>query len=309
MAEHPQSAPAELRAYLGDTNGFLLCEAAKAAQALDLRELIPDLAAAFQRLVPLKQETDRGCFGKKALIEALLYFEAPLYDLYLIGLRVIQREHSFGPPVDTASSLRGLCAFALVQLEFSEAIQEITPLLMDPEPDTRAAAAEALTATGEDTVGAILHLKVMNGDAESDVLGACYRGMLKIAPKRYVPLVASALEGGEEAAAIALGESRLPAALEALKKARQAPIPNVSEETLYLAIALLRLDEANQYLVQMVEEGRESSAIKAIAALGLHKHDEKLKKRLYKIIKGPRAKALNIRAAFIEQFGLPQNER
>lgn len=299
--EHPPSALSELRSYLGESNGYLLCEAAKATQKLELRDLIPELSAAFLRLVPLKQEADRGCFGKKALIEALLYFEAPAFDIYLRGLRLIQKEYSFGPPVDSASSLRGLCAFALVQLEFRDALLDVTPLLMDEEPDTRAAAAEALTATGEPAAAALLHLKILAGDQEPDVLGACYKGMLTLAPARYLPLVSTALSQGEEVAAIALGESRLPAAFETLKGAHAInPIP---EQSLLLAIALLRLEEANNYLVDQVEKGRESTAINAISALGLQRHDQKLKKRLYDIVGLKHPKSTQLEAALLEQFG------
>lgn len=301
VSEHPPSAAAELRAHLGELNGFLISEAAKAVQTLELRELIPDLCAAFTRLAAGTQESDRGCFGKKAILEALLHMEAPVYDVYLAGLRLIQKEYSFGDPVDTASSLRGLCAFALVQLDFRDALAEITPLLMDEQPDTRVAAADALAAMGEPAAAALLHLKAINGDEEPDVMGACYRGMLAIAPSRYLPIVSAALSKGEEAAAIALGESRLPAALGVLRDAQKNAMPPVTEDSLLLAMALLRLDDANAYLVQLVESSRDSTAVRALSALGLHRHDDKLRERLQAIVKSK--KSPKLKAAFAQHFG------
>lgn len=275
-ANPPAAAAHELRRYLTDPNGYLVGEAARIATDLELRELIPDLAAACTRLIAAPMTADKGCHGKKLLVQALIAFDAATPEVYLAGLRHVQKEPAFGPPIDTASTLRGLCAHALVRMDHRDAALEVAPLLMDPEPDTRSAAADALAATGEEVCAAILHVKTMAGDKEPDVLGACYRGMLALSPRRYLRVVATALkEEEQESAAIALGESRLPEALPALQEALQGAGGSL-QNTVLLGIALLRSEEANAYLVRLVKEAPEGRAAAAVEALALHRHDEKL---------------------------------
>jgi HEAT repeat protein len=296
----PAAVVPELRRFLTDANGYLVGEAAKIAAELELRQLIPDLATAFTRLIGLSATSDKGCHGKKRLVEALLAFDADAPEVYLAGLRHVQHEPSFGPPIDTASGLRGLCAHALVQMRHPAAVLEVAPLLMDPEPDTRAAAADALGATGDEVCGALLHIKVLAGDKEPDVLGACYRGMLALVPRRYLQVVAAALAEGEEAAAIALGESRLPEALPVLKRELDAGGGRMLESVV-LGIALLRSDEANAALVEVVAKAPEVKAAAAIGALAMHRHDEKLAARLREAVEARGSRAL--RRALEERFG------
>ncbi|EYF06753.1 hypothetical protein [Chondromyces apiculatus] len=306
------TATAELRRYLGEANGFLSGEAAKVAAAMELSSLAPDVAEALLRLLRAGTEADKGCFGKRQLVEALMAFDASTPEALLVGLRHVQKEPAYGGPIDTAATLRGLCAHALVQMHFRWAELEVAPLLMDPEPETRTAAAEALAASGETSWAAALHVKVLAGDAEPEVLGACYRGLLALDARRYLPLVAKVLGEGEaggagaESAAIALGESRLPEALEVLKEALgkgsrgkgggsgrgegrgQGEGRGRGEESgrgganlrlvesVLLGVALLRSEEANAFLVTQVAEAHEAHAVAAVAALAMHRHDARL---------------------------------
>jgi HEAT repeat protein len=287
----PAQAAPELKRSLADSNGYLVGEAAKITAKLELKALAPDLAAAFMRLLAAPMEADKGCHGKKSLIEALLALDADAPEAFLAGLRYSQPEPAFGGTVDTASGLRGLCAHALVRMDHPAAELEVAPLLMDPEPDTRALAADALASTGEEICGAILHLKALAGDKEPDVLGACYRGMLALSPRRYLSFVGGALAGGEEIAAIALGESRLPEALPALKSALTTAL-GTAQDTVLLGVALLRLEEANAFLVELLEKAPEARAAAAIGALALHRHDEKLAARARTVLEARGSKRL-----------------
>lgn len=275
-ADPPATIVTDLRRFLEDPNGFLVGEAAKVAADLELRALEPDLAAALLRLCAAPMEADKGCHGKKALAQALIAFDASAPDAYLAGLRHIQREPAFGEPIDTASSLRGLCAHALVRMNFRDAALEIAPLLFDKEPDTRAGVADALASTGEPLCAAVLHVKALAGDKEPEVLGACYRGLLSLDARRYLPVVAEALAGGEEIAAIALGESRLAEALPVLRQALSGAAGARLLDSVMLGIGLLRSEEANAFLVERVAKGSEAQAAAALGALALHRHDEKL---------------------------------
>jgi hypothetical protein len=124
-------------------------------------------------------------------------------------------------------------------------------------------------------------------------------------PSRYLRFVAQVLngddEGAAEAAALALGESRLPSALPALKDAVEGLASGKLRDSVLLGAALLRLDEANTYLISLVEEGPEGQATAALSALALHRHDAKLVERVRQAAEGRRSKKLA--AAFAEKFG------
>jgi HEAT repeat protein len=273
-----QAAP-ELRRLLAEPNAYLVNEAARITAELELPELVPDLVAAFQRILAGPASADKGCHCKNRLVESLMRLDANTPEVYLAGLKHVQMEFSVPLPVDAASALRGLSAHALVRMDHPDAAFLVAPLLLDPEPNTRAAAADALAVTGEELCGAVLHVKMLAGDSEAEVRGACYRGMLALAPRRYLPVVTAELAKGEEAAAIALGESRQPEALPALKKALETGGPQMQDSVL-LGIALLRSEVANAFLLELVAQAPEVRAIGAVEALALHRHDARLVARV-----------------------------
>jgi len=290
LATAPEGeARAELKKLLTDKNGYLVGESAQMAKELELSALIPDIVAAFPRFLVDGAKTDMGCFGKNRLIEALLAFDAYEADTYLLGLRSKQPEGSIPFRVDTAAGLRGLCAHALFHIRHPTALLDVTPLLFDPEPVTRSEAASALGESGMDGAAAALHAKILAGDGEPDVLGSAYKGLLRILPGRYLPVVEQALsseeDGPVEAAALALGESRAPGAFEALRRATLGEgMFRRTAESLLLGIALLRSDEALSFLTDMVEKAPESQALLALSALALHRHDEPLTARLEALV-------------------------
>ncbi|HVK65036.1 MAG TPA: hypothetical protein VM694_11195 [Polyangium sp.] len=299
-AEPPVAAAPDLGRFLADPNPFLVGEAAKVVADLELRALAPDLVAAFDRLLGMPAMSDRGCHAKQKVLEALITLEADVWDTYRKGLRYVQIEVTVGPPVDTAGLVRGLSAHALVRTNFPRAALEVTPLLFDETPEARVAAAEALRDTCEVVCAAVLHTRVLVGDPEPDVLGACYRGMLALEPRQYLPVVAAALDAGVETAALALGESRLPEALLVLKEAL-AHVNAEMEKTVLLGVALLRTDEALTYLLELVAEAPESRAILVIQALSLHRHDTRLTSRVGEIISARKSRKLA--RVFAERFG------
>ena len=66
------------------------------------------------------------------------------------------------------------------------------------------------------------------------------------------------------------------------------------------AIALLRQDEAVEFLLARVAEDREPAAGDALAALGLYGRDESVRKRVAEIVKKRANPALNV--AFEQEF-------
>jgi HEAT repeat protein len=304
-AERPATAAAELRRFLADKNGYLVGEAAKVAAELALRELVPDLCAAFSRLLDDAVKVDRGCTGKNRVIEALLSFDAHEPDVYLAGLRHVQREPAFPEPVDAAAGLRGLCAHALFHIGYPRAMTEVVPLLADPEEVTRMEAANALGGAGLDAAAAVLHLKVLLGDKEPDVLGACYRGLLRHDPGRYLQVVKLALlegtPGVAEAAALALGESRAPGAIAVLKEALPGARGERLIDGILLGVALSRSDEGSAFLISLVESAPEGRAAAALSALALHRHDSAIVERVRRILDARGSRKLA--AVFNDRFG------
>jgi HEAT repeat protein len=284
----PVTAAPELRRFLADRSGYLAGEAAEVVARLDLRELIPDLATAFVRLLGEGIDADKGCLGKRRILDALLGFEADVRDAYLAGLRYVQLEPAFGGKVDTASPLRGLAAHALVQIDYPAALAEITPLLLDPVANVRAEAAHAIGRSGLEGAGPVLHLKVLCGDREPDVLQSASVGLLRLDGGRYLPVVTAALHGADasaaEAAALALGESRLAAALPILKDALAEAAGGRDRRSLLMGIALLRSDEAIDLLVALVEKAPEPQAVAALSALTLHRHDPRIADRVRRVV-------------------------
>jgi hypothetical protein len=301
----PALAVAELRRFLGDKTAYIVGDAAAAAQKLEFRELAPDMAAAFDRLLVDPLHTDKGCLGKARLVEALLALDADVPGVYLAGVRLVQEEPAYGGKVDVAAPIRGLSAQGLVQIDHQAALLEIAPLLVDREPVVRVEAARALGRSGIEAAGALLHLKVLTGDREPDVLQACYESLLRLLPGRYLRVVAAAFAGSDEAAseaaAVALGESRLADALPILERAIGAAEGSRDRQRVLTAIALHRSDAAIALLVSLVEKGPEPDAVAALGALGLHRHDPRVAERVRRTVEGRGSKRLA--EALRERFG------
>lgn len=289
-------ARGELKKYLAEKNGYLVGEAAEAVKKQEMIELVPDLAAAFMRLLEDAVKRDTGCLGKCRVVEALLSFDAQEPDVYMAGLRHRQIEGAYPKPIDTAPGLRGLCAHAILHIHHPRALLDVAPMLFDGDPVARAGAASALGASGTEGAAAVLHVKVLAGDREPDVLGAAYKGLLGIFPERYLGLVEDALQnGGEgfvEAAALALGESRAQGAFDSLRRGWEKHRDDRMAESVLLGIALLRSDAANDFLVSLVERAPPDEAALALSALALHRHDGALVARITALVKGRESRKL-----------------
>jgi hypothetical protein len=89
------------------------------------------------------------------------------------------------------------------------------------------------------------------------------------------------LAGDDEAAAVALGASRLPRALDALTDLWQAVyVPADIRRVLVRAASLHRSDEAFDWLVGIVAAGDTAIATETIDVLSICRHNEKLTARL-----------------------------
>lgn len=272
---HAESSLAALRRALAHKSAHVAQRAAEIARDFELHVLEPDLVAAFPRFLVDLPRNDAGCVAKTAIVEALAHLGSEAPEVYLAGVRHVQKEPSFGPPVDTAAGLRGACGMGLVRIAHREAYELVAELLADPEERTRTVAAEAVGYGGSELGAPLLRLKVLVGDREPRVLGACFASLLQIAPLQSLPFVARFLEAPadevRELAALALGESQRSEALPLLVAfAERARAPEALRAGL-LAISFLRSEAALDHLVGLVAEAPTRVAREALHALRIHR--------------------------------------
>jgi hypothetical protein len=282
----PSTIP-ELRDFLADGSSLVVAEAAELAGTHELTDLASDLAAAFDRFMLEDGKTDKGCRAKIAIIEALnkLNYDRP--DVFLRGLRHYQ-EPIFGTKNDTAGPLRGVCAFALVRVNYPAMLMLLADMLLERDLAARTAAVQALGATGMHAALPLLRFKTRIGDEEPGVVAECLSSLIRLDPAETLPFVAeflhSSLEPVQEGAALALAESRRPEALEILKDFWPHARGRDIAETALLAIALLRLPGSLEFLMQVLDSQDESSALAALDALAIHRHNDAVRERVAAVV-------------------------
>jgi len=274
-------AEARLRAALAGRSSHLAAVAAEIAGAHELAGLTAELVAAFERLLIDPLRSDPACAGKSAVAEALYRIGAPEVTVYLRGIRHVQLEPVWGGKADTATALRGTCGLALVRVHYHDYLTELAELLADAEAPARRVAAQALAYSENPAAAPLLRLKALSGDADAQVLGECLLALLRIAPADSLDFVARFLDRPDadvaDAAALALGSSRLTGALAVLTDWWERTLNAERRRSALLAIALLKHDAAVAYLVTHVAESAPAHAREAISALAVYRHDARLR--------------------------------
>jgi len=286
----------QLRKALGQRNNFLAAKAAKLVAETELFALLPDVLLAYDRFFIDAEKSDPQCWAKNALVKALVKLEHRQKDVYLRGLRHHQMEPVWGGSTDTAGALRGACTHALVDCPgLSDA--ELLAVLLEPLTDTdktvRMEAARAIGQVGGMSAALVLRLRALLGSDEPEVLGAVYSALLAVEGASAVALVAAVLKEGDETsaeAAFALAELRTPEALAALRARLKAGGDAWFSSVLLSAIALTRLPEAVEFLLEMIARDAREAAV-AIEAVGKAAPTAELRARV---------------AAAVEQAGSPR---
>ena len=248
-----------LRKALQRRNNFLVAKAARVAADLKASSLTPDLVAAFTRFLDNPVKSDPQCWAKNDTAKALATLEYQEHKLFLQGMRHIQLEPVWGGTADTAGSLRGTCALALVQcrgLDSVRLLTVLTELFADKELPVRVNAARAVEQVGSDAAMLLLRLRAELASDEPELLGACYSGVLHLEGPGAIPWAAKFLPSGDDAAAeaaIAIAETRDPEAFTTLKKSFDEARDPWFRTALLVAIALTRQDEAFDWLLTLIE--------------------------------------------------------
>ncbi len=280
-AEIDDAALATIRKGLERKSARIVEAAAPLVAEHQLGQLVALLAPAFAWCCEDPVKRDPGCRAKLAIVDALVRLERDPDDVLLAAVRYRQPEPTWGPPVDTATNLRGHAALGLAIVGHPDAAIEIARLLTDKEWNARAGAARALGAVPPITSEALLRFKALSGDAEPQVLGECFGALLAVAPAASLAFVAEFLAHADEAvaeqAAIALGESRREEALAKLISWRQRVAGAAVERAALVAIALVRSDASSAYLLGVLRDGEKRAAIHAAEALAIFKDDPRMR--------------------------------
>jgi HEAT repeat protein len=270
---------------LQDKNHRVVAKGAALAEERSLHERIADLLAAYARFLQDPVKRDPNCIAKKAIARALVALECRDVQFYREGIQYVQREPVWGGSADTAVDVRCSCALGLANSGYVRTVPELAALLNDPEKHARAGAARAISCGYPREAEALLRFKVSIGDEDPEVLSECFTALLAIAPEECMSLVAAKLSSNDDAvrdfAALALGESRHPAALQHLRNAWDDVL--VSPEmraVLIRAAAVHRTEPAFDWLLSIIEEGTATQADVAVDALAVYERNTKLAERV-----------------------------
>lgn len=289
--EPPEASIEPVRKALGHRNNFVVAKAADLVRQIELAQLTPELLSAYDRFFENPIKTDPQCWAKNALSRALASFEHQDVAIYLRGMQHIQLEPVWGGSSDTAGTLRGTCALALVQCRsIAEPVllTHLVELFADKEKSVRMEAARAIEQVGSPASALLLRLRAVLGSDEPEVLGACYGGILRIEGPSAIAWLSRFLAAGDDAAAeaaLAIAATHSPQAFKTLRERFVSEADPWFLSVLLSAIALTRQDEAVDFLLELVrKEALQAEA--AIEAILRSMPSAEVTKRLEKMVAG-----------------------
>jgi HEAT repeat protein len=249
--------------------------AAKVAATIGSRRLAgfeDVLQQCFLRFTQNPNKTDPGCRAKAAALEALDRLEWPDPAPFLQASRYVQKEASWGPPVDTAGGVRARAIVALARIGFSDLSLVSAEGLADPLPPVRHAAVEALVHHGDRNGAGLVLLKLRSGDDDHQVTLACAGALLSLAPewalRELEPMLLGTDESLREIATIALGQSGREDALDLLLSYLERAVSVDDRAPVLRAVGTHRSDRARDFLLERIAEGSAPEARAAIESLG-----------------------------------------
>ena len=303
-AGSPEEQAEKLRVFLKNRSNLVVAKAAKLVRELQLPALVPELVAAFDRMWVNPAKLDKRCAAMTEIVSALYEFDYTEPAVYLRGIRHVQKEASFGPPVDTAAQMRGMCAQGLLRTQERDAIACVTDLLVDLEPPARLGAIRALAANGGEAGALLLRLKALTGDDDPEIMGECFSGLLAGAGEKALSFVAAYMDSEDEvvadAAIWALGQSRLAAAVTALRDKWERTLDRSIRKTLVAALAASRLEEAIEYLCLKLRDTDAETAKAIISTVANYASNDAVRQAVASAVKDRGERSLT--EAFRESF-------
>jgi hypothetical protein len=277
-----------LKKLVADRSNIVAAKAAQMAAQFKATQLVPLLARALEAFMKDGARTDKRCHAKLAIARAMREMDADDPQIFARGVRYVQMEPVFGGAEDTAAPLRVECAAALAQIGWGGAQIELAQLLADPVLDARIGSARILAQSQLPAAEALLRLRILAGEADGSALQEYFAAFLTLNPTGALEFCSHFLgpspsRGGTtrfEAAAMALGESRLDAAFAPLASAAKGQKDPARRKILMIAIALLRRNDAIEFLLSAIASEPEALAVDAVEALAIYDRDESLVQRV-----------------------------
>jgi hypothetical protein len=291
-----------LRAALGDKSHLVVAKAAEMIGMAKLASLAGELEKALVRLLAAGAGADKGCQAKLAIARALYELGEVSEEPLLTGVRYVQKEWSGGGPVDTAALLRGQCGMALVRIGYRHALEELAELIMDDEPQTRIMAARAIGYAGRPEGALVLRVKLRAGDEDSTVMGECCASLVQLIGGRALGPLARLLEGEgvvAQEAALAIASLKSAEAFAALKGRWESCMRLEVREMLAVPMAMVRVPETVEFLLQAVRQAPEELASAVVEAMGMYRNDAGISERVEKGVAG---RGVAVQRAFAKAF-------
>lgn len=279
-----------LKVGIADHNNQVVARAASLSAERLAYELCADLVKGFRYFCtgdPVKR--DKSCLAKSALTKALYeldYLEPPFW---LKVRHYQQMEPVWGGSVDAAPNVRCTAAYALAAGVYPRAVAELASMLHDSETSVRLAAAGALGMVEPYAAEIALRVKALSGDAEAGVTGECLSVLLRLQPDESPSFVAGFLSSEDDElrdlAALALGESGSAAAFGYLKNSfDDILLHNDFRVALLRAMALVRQEEAVEFLTSLIAWGDVGTAMTVVDAMAHNRHNKKLAERIQAVV-------------------------
>ena len=276
-----ETALPQLRKALKDRGNYVVAKAAAIAGERQFHSLKPDLLAAFDRFMKDPAKSDPQCWAKNAIAKALKDFAYADPSIFFRGVAHVQLEPVWGGRQDTAATLRGICALALIGTTAAsfEILTCLTDLLNDPEKPVRIDAARAMAQLSAREALLPLRLKALIGDSEAEVVAYCMAALLSLAPREYLPFVAAFLHHSDpdlrlEAAGV-LAESPEPEAFDFLKQFWERQTDPQVKRTVLTFLAGSPLEAAAEFLFSVAQNESGQMAGEARAALSKSRFRER----------------------------------
>ncbi len=296
-----------LRRALRDSSNYVAAKAAELAGECGDDALIPDLLDVYDGLFGADAaERDPQLWTKNAIARALRTLEHRDPAPFLRGLHHVQLEPVWGKLEDAAPNLRCICAQGLVDAELPapDALRELLPHLVDAFAVVRVEAVSAIAQIGGHEAALLLRLKALAGDAEAEVVGACFTALFEREPAGATSFVVPFLEDrsddvkAEAAAALAL--SRDPDAVQHVRRfLRGDTTRSVREATVTVCAGSPQPDVA-ELLLEIAGEADRNLAERAIDALAQSRFRDRVRDRARDLVErvGDRRLAAAYAAAF-----------
>ncbi len=281
---HTPEGKAAFTKALAAKSNLIIAKAARLignAQWIDLNN---EMASAFGRMIEKGAALDKACAAMIAIARALVQIEYDEPDLFLRGIHHVQMEASFGPPIDTATELREVCAMGLANSTYTHKLRELVPLLVDKEWQVRAGVIRAIGVIGNEAASLLLRYKMLSGDKDPEVMSDCFIALLALEGGDGLALVAPFAKSQDreirEAALLAMGASRRADALAWLIAEFPQTADPAGRKCILLSLSTSRVEAAIEFLLDLIRTASPPTAALATDALSIHGRDRQLREQV-----------------------------